>query len=375
MRNKLACAVLLACAAAAQDPPPDTRSLLKIDLPANSPVTLVSADWGPTRTAARGSAMVIDLRTALSLRNSGTRRIRGVTLQVSAQEVTPGGKASVAVPTLDVAPGETFPVRIDLRLLRPLLIGGSPLVQVSLDGVLFEDLSFYGPNKLNSRRSMTVWELEARRDRKYFKSVFEGGGEEALQRTVLESMARQAERPRMDVQAVRGRATAVDPGREVQFAFLRFPDAPVEPVAGLARIAGNEAREPSLEVRNRSNRTVRYFEIGWLIQDGQGREFLAGAVPASDPNLKLAPGETAKALEAVSLKFSSAPGRPVTISGLTGYVSHVEFEDGSLWVPPRTALSDSRLARAVTPSPEEQRLVELYRKRGMAALVSELKKF
>jgi hypothetical protein len=375
MRNKLAVAALLAGVLAAQDRP-DTRSLLKIDLPKDSPVTLVSADWDGSRTTARGSAMVIDLHTALSLRNSGSGRIRGVTLQVVAQEVTPGGKASVAVPTLDVAPGETFPVRIDLRLLRPLLIGGGPLVQVSLDGVLFEDLSFFGPNRLNSRRSMTVWEIEARRDRKYFKSVLEARGEEALQRTVLESMARQAERPRLDVQVVRGgRGTAVDPGREVQFAFLRFPDAPVEPVEGLARIAGNEAREPSLQVRNRSNRTVRYVEVGWLIQDGQGREFPAGAVPASDPNLKLAPGETGRALDAVSLKFSSAPGRPLAISGLTGYVSHVEFEDGSMWVPSRAALSDPRMARALTASPEEQRLVELYRKRGLAALVNELKKF
>jgi hypothetical protein len=32
---------------------------------------------------------------------------------VLAQEVTPGGKASVAVPSLNVASGETFPVRVD----------------------------------------------------------------------------------------------------------------------------------------------------------------------------------------------------------------------------------------------------------------------
>jgi hypothetical protein len=42
--------------------------------------------------------MLLDLHTALSLRNTGGRRIRGITLLVTAQEVTPGGKASVSVP-------------------------------------------------------------------------------------------------------------------------------------------------------------------------------------------------------------------------------------------------------------------------------------
>ena len=59
--------------------------------------------------------MVLDLHMQLSLRNSSPMRVRGVTLLVTAQEVTPGGKASVAVPSLSVAPGEMFPVRIDLR--------------------------------------------------------------------------------------------------------------------------------------------------------------------------------------------------------------------------------------------------------------------
>jgi hypothetical protein len=42
---------------------------------------------------------------------------------------------------------------------------------VGLDGVLFDDFSFYGPNQLDSKRSMMVWETEAQRDRQYFKSI------------------------------------------------------------------------------------------------------------------------------------------------------------------------------------------------------------
>ncbi len=182
--------------------------------------------------------MVIDLHTSLALRNSGQRRVRGVTLLVTAQEVTAGGKASVAVPSLNVGAGETFPVRLDLRLLRPLFPAG-PLVVVSLDGVLFEDLTFYGPDRLNSRRSMTVWEMEARRDRSHFKAVLAAQGEEGLRQGLLASLARQADRPRVDVQLSRGgRATNIDAERPVEFAFLRMPDSPIEPLGGVARSRG-----------------------------------------------------------------------------------------------------------------------------------------
>jgi hypothetical protein len=294
---------------------------------------------------------------------------------VTAQEVAAGGKASVAVPSLNVGAGETFPVRIDLRLLRPLFPAG-PLVQVSLDGVLFEDLSFFGPNRLNSRRSMTVWEMEAQRDRRYFKSVLVAEGEEGLRQTLLKSLARQAELPRIDMQVARGgRATNLEAERPVEFAFLRWPDSPVEPLGGMARIAGNEARAASLEVRNRSQQPVRYFEIGWIIRDAEGRQYLAGSVPASDPGLNLAPGQKSRVLQDASLRFSSAPGRPLSITGMSGFVSQVEFADGSVWIPSRAALSDPALARVVAPSPEEQRLTDLYRKRGLAAVLTELKKF
>jgi len=79
-----------------------------------------------------------------------------------------------------------------------------PLVKVSLDGVLFDGFDFYGPNRLNSRRSMTVWEMEAQRDRQHFKSVLAAAGPEGLRREMLDSLTRQAERPRIDVRVSRG---------------------------------------------------------------------------------------------------------------------------------------------------------------------------
>jgi hypothetical protein len=376
MSNRAAAILWLSLSAAlAQQPALDPRSSFKIDFPKDSPLAVVAADMGDSVVSARGSAMVIDLHTSLTLRNSSSGRVRGVTLLVTAQEVTAGGKASVSVPSLNVGPGETFPVRVELRLLRPLYPPG-PLVQVSLDGVLFEDLTFYGPDKLSSRRTMTAWEMESRRDRRHFKAVLAAQGEEGLRRTMLDSLARQADQPHVDVQVARGgRATNVASERQVQFTFLRVPDSPVEPVGGTIRVAGNEARGPSLEVLNRSSRPVRYFEVGWIIRDTDGRSYMAGSVPASDPDLNLAPGQKSHVYQDASLRFSSAPGRPLAIAGMSGYVSQVEFADRSVWVPSRAALSDPKLARIVGTSPEEQRLTELYRKKGLAAVVAELNKF
>jgi len=371
MRSRIAILGLLAAASAAWAQAPDARSSVKINLPPDSPVTLVSADWGESRATPRGGAMQLDLHASLQLRNAGPRRVRGVTLLVLAQDVTPGGKASVSAPSLDVGAGELFPVRIDLRLLRPL--GAGPLVEVGLDGVLFDDLSFYGPDRLNSRRSMTSWELEARRDRRHFKSILEARGAEGLRTEVLASLARQSERPRLDVQMARaGRATNLEPEREVQFAFLHLPDAPVEPLAGLARISGNQARAPRIEVRNRSDRAIRHLEIGWILRDRQGREFLAGAVPAE---VTLEPGGRARIAPETALRVSERAGQPVPLDGMTAYVAQVEFADGKLWIPSRATLADPKLARVAAPSPEEQRLTELYRKKGLNALVEELKRF
>jgi hypothetical protein len=362
----------------AQDMPLDPQSSVRINLPDSSPVTLLSTNVGESRASARGGAMVIDLKMQLSLRNSGSQRIRGITLLVLSQEVTPGGKASVAVPSLDVAPDQTFPVRIDLRLLRPLQAGSGPLVEVSLDGVLFEGFQFYGPNRLNSRRSMTVWEMEAERDRKHFKSVLAANGPEGLRREMLESLAFQAARPRIDVRVSRGGravASAASPERLAQFAFLKFPDSPVEPVGGWVEVAGNEARGPNIEVLNSSGRPVRYVEIGWIVKDRQGREFMAGSVPAADKDMYLPSGQRGHVLQDTALRFSRNGGEPVAIAGMTGFVSEVEYADGKVWVPNRSSLVNAQLLRLLAPSPEEQRLTDLYRTKGLTAVMAELRKF
>ena len=136
MSSKLAFLLVAGVTAlCAQETPLDKP--VKINLPPDSPLTLISENLGESHVSQRGSAVVLDLDVTLTLHNASPNRVRGVTLLVAAQEVTPGGKASVSVPSLDVPPNQNFPVRINLRLLRPAQIAGGPLVQVNLDGVLF----------------------------------------------------------------------------------------------------------------------------------------------------------------------------------------------------------------------------------------------
>ena len=373
-------AVLLAASAFGQETVLDPASSFKINFPQDSPVTLVSFDLGGSKATVRGGAMALDLNSGLLLRNSSGKRIRGVTLLVLAQDFSPGGRGSVAVPAVDVAPGENFPVRIDLRMLRPLAAGNGPLVQVLLDGVLFEDLSFFGENRLNSRRSLTVWELEARRDRKHFQQLLEARGAEALQRELVASVGRLQERPRLDVQiSRRGRlprpagapATVYEPEHAVQFSFLRLPDAPIELTGGAAKVAGNEAKAPSIDIVNKQSKAIRHLELGWVVGTRDGAEFLAGTLPA---DVQLAANGKTTVLDEAALRLTSRTGSRVVIDNLVGFAHSVEFADGQLWIPSRAALEDPRLARLLPPSPEEQRLVELYRKSGLKALLADLRK-
>jgi hypothetical protein len=371
-------ALVLPPAVLAQDP-------VLIDLPADSPLVWVSTSMGESRVSTHGAAMELNLHMSLTLRNVGSRRVRGVTLLITAQEFAPGGKGSVTRPCIDVAPTQEITVPVDIRLVRPVQQAAGPLVRVQLDGVLFDDLSFFGPNKLNSQRAMTFWETEAQRDRAYFKQVLAAKGGKALQEEMLLSMAKQAERSQLDVAITRNAAISRN-GRAVgsvvpvgehtaQFAFLKMPSAPVQAVEGSVLISGNEARSPQIEVVNQSQRAVRYVEIGWMVKDKEGHEYLAGSVPGSSTAMLLPPGQRSRLLPDTTLRFSKT-GRPVDIQEMTGFVSQVEFADGKVWVPSREEINRaSPLLRIFAPSPEEQRLADIYSNKGLAALVTELGRY
>jgi hypothetical protein len=374
---RLAALALCGAAAFAQDTPLSSGSF-RFNLPKDSPVALIGIDNGQSRASMRGAAMVLDLHMALTLRNGGAGRIHGITLRVVSQEVAMGGKGSVTIPSLNVAPGEVFPVRIDMQLVRPNQAAGGPLVQVDLDGVLFHDLSFFGPDRLNSRRYLTACELEAQRDREHFKRVLAQGGADALRRQMIGSLQRQSDLQPLTVKVRRGgpvvSSAAVGSEHVAEFAFLQLPDSPVEPVEGWAHISGNEARAPRIVVRNKSAKPVKYVELAWIVSDAGGREYMAGSLPSTDPGLYLPPGQNARILQESSMNFSSK-GQPVNVHKMTGFISQVQFADRTVWVPTRQTLDSPLLQKVMSPSSEELRLSNIYLRKGLDALVDELKKF
>jgi len=370
----MACVVLLIPALMQAQERPLSSSSVSIALGKDSPVVVVDSTTGESRATSTGTGLLIDLHMSLSLRNTSAKRIRSLKLGVVAQEVGVGGKGSVAQPGMNVAPGETFPVPIDMQLMKPAQAAG-PLVEVKLEGVLFDDLSFYGPD-LNAQRTLTAWEYEAQRDREYFRQVLAKSGPEGLKKEIFASIERQRLRPQLEWRMPRGPSVttaALGPERKEQFAFVQFPDSPVTAVGGWAQVAGNQMRSPRIDVENHSGKPVKYVELGWLVRDENGEQYMAASLPASGPDLYLPARGTARVLQDKTLDLSRS-GRPLKIQSMTGFISQVQFSDGKVWAPSRQDLDRPELRDALPPSAEEQRLTDIYRTKGPAALIQELKK-
>jgi len=356
-----------------------------VDVPNDAPVALLGISNAPCSASAHGPALMLNLHLSLTLKNTGANRIHGVTLRVVSQEVALGGVGSVYQPSLNVGPGDAFAVHIDTQLMRPAQLGGGPAVQVHLDGVLFQDLTFYGPDRLHSRRIMTASEMEAQRDREYLKRLLADQGIPALREAMLRIQRRQESieaMPRLQGRVMPGGHSVTNAGvamagsgeHETHFAFLRFPDSPVDPVDGSIKIGGNQASAPVIDVRNRSGKPVKYVEFSWMLTDPAGHNYMAGALPSSSANFSIAPGATGSVRQDATLGFSAA-GQPVSIQKIIGFVSQVEFADGKMWVPTRRNLDDPALANVLSPSIEEERLASMYVRKGIDAVIDELKKF
>jgi hypothetical protein len=354
----------------------NTGRWLTVRFPDDSPVLQVSSSMGATTAAPRGVSMAIDLHASLVLRNVGRKTISSLTLRVEAQDLTPSGKGSVIMPSLYVQPGETFPVRIDMELLRPFTVSksDSALVEVSLDCALFNDLSSYGPDKLHSLRALLVYELEAKRDRHYLSALLDGGRLPELRRE-LNFGLEDALPEQLGLELLQGPRTSSRHEQAVTVNTVSFPSSPVQPIRGAAQVAGNEVRTPQVEVRNTSRRMVRSIEMGWIVRDERGRDFVAGSVPSA---LRLGPVQTASMSEPGTLRFSRSTGQPMVIGGLMAFVNDVEFADGNLWIPSRSdidqATNDPILRRELATSPEQQRLADIFRRKGMSGLAEELRR-
>jgi hypothetical protein len=357
-------------------PQSDSARWLNVEFAPDSPVLPVSFSLGPTTVRPRGVSMVLDLHASVLLRNTGSKPLSGLTLRVEAQDLTPSGKGSVTVPSLDVQPGEVFPVRIDMELLRPFTLAKTDraMVQVSLDCALFNDLSAYGPDKLNSRRALMVYELEARRDRRYLVRLLEEGKWAEL-REELNFGMQDFNPQQLGLELLRDARTNARREQPVSVGAVSFPSAPVQPLSGAAHVAGNEVRAPQIQVKNTSQKMVRSIEMGWIIRDERGRDFVAASVPAV---MQLSPVQTGTMTQPATLRFSHPTGQPMVIGALMAFVNDVEFADGKLWIPSRAdivqATTDPLLRRALAASPEQQRLADVYRRKGVSGLAEELKK-
>ncbi len=349
---------------------------LNVEFPRDSPVGVVSFSLGDSTASVRGISLALGLHTSLTLRNSSNKRLRGLTLLVEAQDLTPSGRASVTVPSLDVPPGEVFPVRVDLELLRPFNTTptGGALVQVSLDCVLFEDFTSYGPDKIHSRRNLMVYEIEARRDRDYFRRLIETGQLARLQQELNFGLP-DVRPPELGFELLTDVRDVAAPGRAVPVSVVPFPDSPAAVMNGAARIYGNEVVVPQLDLRNRTKKTLETIEIGWIFRENNGRGYIAGSLPTK---VQIGPVAQTTISHPAVLRFSHASGRPMLVDGLSAFVSNVQFSDGGMWIPSRTDIAnanlDPALKHAMVNSPEQQRLVQIYRRKGIEALAAELKK-
>ncbi len=355
---------------------------VRVGIAPDVPLSLVSKDLSKTSIEVLGAVMVIDLKCRLEVRNDSARFLRGVAVGVVTDEHAPGGKASVAVPSLNVPPDSTTQLDIALKLVRPFPPNSSHAVNLDLDGALFTNLTFRGPNQLDSRRKLLVWEMEAERDRRHFKSLLASGGPGQLEKAMRASVQRQRRRPRLKAtleQQLRKLLASTRPpaqgGQLIQVSRHNLRGAPLEILSGSAFVAGTRVSSPEIRVKNRSEKPVRYYELGWLVSDGNGTNYTAALMPVPRGQSRLAPGAEVSTRSDRQFVFNRAGADGFVISGMSGYLRNAEFEDGSVWIPPRSELDASPLENAAAVSVEEERLSRLYGSRGVDALITELAKF
>ncbi len=372
-----ALALVLTAPPATPQTPAVADDRVAVVVPDGVPLMVTASDFSASEFEPRGGALVIELAGWVRFRHEGEDAVRAVTLAIRAHEQGLGGRAAVSIPSLHAPSGHEFDVHLNLRMLRPLPLPPGPVVRVAADAVLFDTLAAAGPDRLDSVRKLKVLEMEARRDREYFLTRWRAGGRQQLAAAMQVSLRRQATRPRLDIRlAANGPTTAVSAGapREIQFAFAQDADAPLLLERGSALVTGTVMDTPRIILRNRATVDVRRFELGWLVTDATGRVYSLGAAPVGTVR-SLGPGTQMETGGSGRFEIHADPDSgPIEIRSMSAYVRSVSLADGSMWVPSRLALQESRLLDTIPVSAEEQRLSRIYRDRGPDAVIAELRK-
>ena len=137
---------------------------------------------------------------------------------------------------------------------------------------------------------------------------------------------------------------------------------------------GNEVRAPRVEVRNTSQKAVRNVEMGWILRDERGRDFVAGSVaPRSRWTLVQCGRQNDGAGHTALLTL---PGQPVTWMRSWPLSVMWSMRTAISGSPSRRdileATSDPILRRALSTSPEQQRLGRYLPTQGHERLEAEL---
>ena len=345
-----------------------------------SPLAVASRDCSASEIRPRGGAVVIDLNCRLELRNDSKKAIRGAALAVStlpsAGTSSAGGRASVFAPSLNVAPGDAFPIEVRVRLVRPLPgQAAGPLAEIAVDGALFTDLAFAGVDKTGSSERLTRYEAAARRDRSRLQALLAKAGKEGLRGEMLATLERRARRPTLEARLSGGSGRTVVASAEtrnrVALALVNLEQAPLRLLAGEGQ-GGAVSDAPGLQIRNLSGKQVRAFEFAWLVSDESGRRERAAAVPFS--GLSIAPGAEAEVRSGRRYKLRRRTGGTFQPSAMSGYLRSVEFTDGSRWSASHAELAAAALLQFEPVTPEELRLAAIYRREGVDGLVRELER-
>ncbi len=331
---------------------------------------MVSSETGP---AAGGQNLSFnpDVHTRFSLRNVGTKPIAGLSFRILSSGGGSEGQAALILPSLQAAPGAVFPVRVDLQLPHRYSVRTqSPGVRILLDAVLWNDLSFYGPDLLHSRRRLLSFEFEARRENEYLRNLVGAGRLSEVREELNFGLPEDQPQLTMELTPLQ---VPMDRGKAITINTVSFGQAPLQLVGGGALLTDTALIGPHVLLRNSSDRRIRSVEVGFILRDERGHESRVSTLPAE---LALEPGQTRVLQQRANLLLSRTKGQPIVIRSLAAFVADVEFEDGSMWIPSRPDIERATdsvvLRRVLSECPETERMAGVFRRAGIKGVETAL---
>lgn len=360
----------------------DPHSFVQVMLPSDSPLEVVRVDYGSSRVTRRSNTLEMDLNLTVTVRNRSGKSVEGLALAMGGLNMNAMGLSAISGIRLESGGEFTLPATRAAVTWSPnrngVLLGAPSSVQVRLDAVLFSDGSGYGPDLMRALSAMRMNQAESLRDRRFFQAMYQSGGLPQVL-PALQRWANEAANPGAGQPAVRALGGAAaeqirQQARPFDFRVTRFNGAPVEIVSARAGLSDGRLVDPAIEVRNVSGRDIADLHVTWIVRDGSGKEIRVATLaesgrPQAGFRFELPAGETMTLKYPSVMEVGSAP-----VSAGRVYLRAVQFSDGRVWVPERSALLAAGFPTGMTLSPEVIRLYRLYQSQGPPALLSEIRK-